>query len=51
MVFFDILILKPVFPFLLIDMKIIYFIIMKQKIYSIMAEERDALVGTVFVGG
>lgn len=41
MVFFDILILKPVFP-LLIDMKIIYFIIMKQKIYSIMAEERDA---------
>lgn len=31
MVFFDILILKPVFPFLLINMKIVYFIIMKQK--------------------
>ena len=31
MVFFDILILKRVFQFLLIDMKIVYFIIMKQK--------------------
>lgn len=31
MVFFDILILKPVFQFLLIDMKIVHFIIMKQK--------------------
>ena len=31
MVSFDILILKPVFHFLLIEMKIVYFIIMKQK--------------------
>lgn len=31
MVSFDILILKPVFQFLLIEMKIVYFIIMKPK--------------------